>query len=509
MKAKNIAVIVLGAALVLGGCGGGKGDCEHAWSAWAEETAPTCTEEGTEKRSCQKCGREERQQIPAAGHKWGTWQEGKAPTCTQKGIQERECSVCHEKESKEVEALGHAEGVWASDNEGHWKKCPVCEEALTEKEPHTAEGGTCTVCGGEVLGLEYAVYETECHVIGIGTEAGDIVIPATYCGKPVTEIAESAFSYEAVTSVIIPNSVVYIRRTAFYQCSSLRRVELGNSVKEIGEQAFNWDRALFEVELNASLEKIGKSAFGHCAFTEIELPSSLRSIGEDAFYSAAIQSVTVPGSVTEWGAYVFDQCKSLQSVIFEKGIKEIPEDACYGCSALTDVSLPEGLETIGDTAFGNCRVLSEIAIPASVRTIGDGAFEYSGLSDIVIPDTVKSLGGAAFYNCKSLVSAVVGDGVASLGEIGQMSAVGTFEGCALLTDMTIGSGVRSIAQRTFRGCEKLASIKFRGSTDAWKLIEKESKMDTWQPTAKIGGFWSSVLAEVVCGNGTLMGEEIG
>ncbi len=506
MKAKSIVAVALGAVLVLSGCFGRKQDCEHEWSTWAEEIAPTCTEEGTEKRTCPKCGKEERQKTPAAGHKWGTWQEKEAPTCTEKGTQERECNVCHDKETKDVEAKGHAEGVWESDGEGHWKICPVCEETLTGKEPHTAEAGECTVCGGEVLGLEYAVYEHECHVIGIGTESGDITIPAAYCGKPVTEIAEKAFYYEDITSVVVPDSVEYIRRTAFYQCSSLRRVTLGNSVKEIGEQAFHWDSALSEVKLDTSLEKIGECAFGSCAITKLELPSSLQSIGQEAFYSAALQTVTVPGSVTEFGPRIFYQCKSLQSVRFEKGVKEIPQDACYGCQVLSSVSLPESLETIGNEAFGNCPALLQISIPATVQTIGAGAFEYTGLSEVTVPDSVETLENAAFYNCKSLTRAVIGNGVISLGEMKKMSDVGVFEGCVLLNDMTIGSGVKSIAQRAFRGCEQLTKIVFRGSTDVWKEIEKEKD---WGPSKKEMVWWTSVLSEVVCNNGTLTGDDIG
>ncbi len=507
MKAKGIVAIALGAALVLGGCGSIRGECAHEWSTWKEETAPTCTEEGTEKRSCPKCGKEERQKTPAAGHKWGTWQEKEAPTCTEKGTQERECGVCHEKETKSVDALGHAEGVWTSDNEGHWKICPVCEEALTEKEPHTAENGECTVCGGEVLGLEYAVYENECHVIGIGTESGDITIPAMYCGKPVTEIAEKAFFYEDITSVVIPDSVVYIRRIAFYQCASLRRVKLGSSVKEIGEQAFNWDKALTEVELNSSLETIGDGAFTNCAFTEIELPSSLQSIGQNAFYGSGIVHMRIPDSVQEVGESAFYGCENLESMQVGKGVRELPHMFCYGLSngrsKLSSVVLSEGLETIGGAAFSQCAMLTQISIPSTVRTISETAFNRTGLTEIVIPNTVETLESNAFSNCESLTRVVIGDGVTSIKS-------GTFYCCSVLSDMTVGSGVQSIAKGAFQGCENLTSIKFRGSTDAWKEIEKEGdRFGTWKPTVKSGPSWSPVLTEVICNNGTLTGDDMG
>lgn len=509
MKSKSIFVFLVGTALVLGGCGGGTKDCAHVWGTWTVETAPTCTEEGVERRTCSECGQEERQKVPAAGHRWGTWKETEVPSCAKDGVQERECESCHEKETKPVDALGHAQGVWTSDEEGHWKQCPVCGEALSEKEPHVAEDGTCTVCGGEVLGLEYAVYDTECHVIGIGTESGDIVIPATYCGKPVTEIGEKAFFYGDITSVVIPDSVLYIRKTAFYQCSSLRRVQLGTSVKEIGEQAFFWDRALSEIELPASLEKIDSTAFGYCSMKELKLPASLRSIGQEAFYSAALESVTIPAGVTEFGERIFYLCKSLQSIRFESGIKEIPDNICYGCAALSSVTLPDGLETVGNSAFANCPALTQISIPTSVLTLGEGVFEYSGLTEITIPDSVKTIGNAAFYHCASLVRAAIGDHVTSIGTNEAFGGVGMFEECGRLNDFTVGKGVKTIASRAFRGCALLTRIAYRGTTEAWKEIEKGGGTGTWRPTVKQNGLYTSVLEEVVCLGGTLTGEDMG
>lgn len=506
MKKKGILAIVLGAALVLGGCGGER--CAHEWSAWETETAATCTEEGSQRRSCPKCGKEERQKISAPGHEWGSWKEKEAPTCIKNGKQERECERCHEKETKDIEAIGHAEGVWASDGEGHWRECPVCKEALTQKEPHLSEGGDCPVCGGRTVGLEFAVYESECHVIGIGTEEGDIVIPATYAGKPVTEIGEDAFYRESITSVVIPNSVIYIRPNAFSNCNALRRAKLGNSVRVIGEQAFNWATALAEITLPASLEIIEDGAFNQCGITAIEFPSGLQSIGKNAFYKSALQNLTIPDHVSTIGDSAFYGCENLESIKVGRGVKELPHMFCYGLksgSKLTSVVLSEGLETIGDAAFANNKLLTKITIPSSVRTIDDGAFEYTGLTEIVIPDTVETLASAVFYNCKSLTRAVVGNGVSAIGDVQQTSGVGTFEECDALTDMTVGSGVRQIAQRTFRGCVLLTSITFRGTTDEWKEIEKGTE---WKPSRKEVVWWTSVLEQVVCRNGTLVGEEI-
>lgn len=46
------------------------------------------------------------------------------------------------------------------------------------------------------------------------------------------------------------------------------------------------------------------------------------------------------------GQYAFENCKSLTSVDFGTGWKEIGTNAFFGCSALKDIVLPEGVEYI-------------------------------------------------------------------------------------------------------------------------------------------------------------------
>ena len=69
--------------------------------------------------------------------------------------------------------------------------------------------------------------------------SGELVIPSSYQGKPVTSIGSSAFySCGKLTSVTIPDSVTSIGDGVFSYCYSLWRVTIGNSVTSIGDQAF-------------------------------------------------------------------------------------------------------------------------------------------------------------------------------------------------------------------------------------------------------------------------------
>ena len=101
---------------------------------WTVVKAATCTEDGTEKRTCTICGAEETRTIKAKGHTFGEWTVTKKATCTEKGSQTRTCSVCQTTETQSIAATGHTFGKWV-----------VTKEATrTEKGLKTR---TCSVCG--------------------------------------------------------------------------------------------------------------------------------------------------------------------------------------------------------------------------------------------------------------------------------------------------------------------------------------------------------------------------
>lgn len=81
-------------------------------------------------------------------------------------------------------------------------------------------------------GLAYTLKDDGTYeVSGIGTcKNTDIFIPSVYKGVPVTSIGYQAFQYcNSLTSVTIPNSIVYIGYQAFYQCYRLTSAVFSNT----------------------------------------------------------------------------------------------------------------------------------------------------------------------------------------------------------------------------------------------------------------------------------------
>lgn len=195
-------------------------------------------------------------------------------------------------------------------------------------------------------GLEYTLNMdgASYSVNGIGTcTDADIVIPATYGGKPVTSIEESAFKdCSSPTSIYIPNSVTSIGDGAFQQCTSLTSITIPSSVTSIGGGAFFYCTSLASVVIPDRVTSVREWAFAYCnSLTSITIPNSVTSISESAFYRcSALTSITIPDGVTSIGSKAFYMCDSLKSATFKGTPTSILADVFKDCNALTTINVP-------------------------------------------------------------------------------------------------------------------------------------------------------------------------
>lgn len=247
------------------------------------------------------------------------------------------------------------------------------------------------------------------------------------------EITESNVSgwddyKDEITEVYVEDGVTYIGTEAFMNCSNLKKAVVGNTVKTIQRDAFAGTPSLTDLTLGNSLEMIGEEVFWGSGLTtlvlppsvtklygtsltglwnlqafemtgkgvystsdgvlykdngktlyafpggregEYRIPGNVTSIGESAFSYTNLTKVTIPNTVKKMGSDIFIRAEKLTTLIFEKGIKEIPDSCCFGAAALTKVVIPEGVTRIGDSAFWGCTALKEVTIPSTVTKIGE------------------------------------------------------------------------------------------------------------------------------------------
>ena len=342
---------------------------------------------------------------------------------------------------------------------------PLCAADLSDLT-YTTTGGKVTI--------------TECNT----TATGELVIPDTIGGNPVTSIGNSAFYFcSSLTNITIPDGVTNIGERAFYFCNSLTSMTIPDGVTNIGERAFFYCINLTSMTIPDGVTSIGNGAFTDCiSLTTIEvgaenvnyadvngvlfnkektvlhtypagktganyvIANSVTTIGDSAFYGCnSLTSVTIGNGVTSIGERAFDSCTSLTNITIPDGVTTIASVAFIGCTSLTSITIPDSVTSIGNRAFYNCTSLRSITIPDSMTLIASGTFEKcTGLTSITIHDQVTSISYDAFADCTSLTSITIPNSVTSIGRY-------TFYRCTALTSITFQGAAPTVGSEAFTG----------------------------------------------------------
>ena len=500
----------------------------------------TCTQDGNKEYwTCSQCGgifadsegqtplTEEDIIIRAPGHVLA-YHAAQGSTCTAYGnIEYWECTVCY-KEFTDAEAVHEVpqselyipmkehnfSDTYVSDEFSHWRECTVCKTKQNQGNHiwNDSPKSACSVCGfslGYTYGLEFLSNEDGYSVkAGDGFDSADVVIPAAYRGKPVTEIAERAFSgCTALRTISIPDSIIRIDGLAFEDCTSLQQIVLPDSVQEVGFVIFSGCTALSV----ASMPAIAAESVVGCGLTELNITSgeriedwtfenmlslekialspSLNFIGTYAFMGCsnlkevhitdlsawctmnfeeggnplsigamlylngqAVTALDVPADVSAIGTYAFDGYKALTQVNLPAGLAEIGQNAFRNCSAIESITIPASVQRIGDYAFSGCDALTELVLEEGVGKISAYALaDCPSLNGIVIPDSATCDGTLYFSGCAALETVVIGDGIQSFSGL---------ENNAALREVMIGDGVTQIYVNMFRSCTALETVEF-------------------------------------------------
>ena len=132
----------------------------------------------------------------------------------------------------------------------------------------------------------------------------------------VSNIASYAFDgTRYLESVDLGDKLMVVPELAFYNCSSMRSMDLGN-VTVIGDMAFCRCTGLTELALPEGLTSIGYSAFCVTNIETLEIPSSVTLIEDEAFsYCEKLKEVTIAeSSKLEISACVFFGSMNLEKI---------------------------------------------------------------------------------------------------------------------------------------------------------------------------------------------------
>ena len=359
--------------------------------------------------------------------------------------------------------------------------------------------------------------------------------------KGVTELGAYAFAHcHSLTSINIPDSVTSIGDEAFLCCMVTKLadansdIEMPNILKRVQDKndllysssGFNLTNCTIENNkiriININSDIILKVKEGKLKGLEYRIINNTWDISAtendnviatlsgngtltisgngnmkkwpDRFHrdwhvmKSEVKTVIIEKGVTNIGDEAFADCENLTSIEIPKGVTSIGDDAFFGCAKLTTINLPESVTSIGNWAFAWCDNLTKIDILKKVTNIGNNAFEYCiNLERIEVDENnikykddngvlytkdgteiikypigkketeykilagVVSIGNYAFDNCYSLINIEIPESVTSIGD-------NAFAVCEGLVSLKIPEGVIGIGEGAFGVCENLISV---------------------------------------------------
>ena len=205
------------------------------------------------------------------------------------------------------------------------------------------------------------------------TPDGELRIPSTLGGYPVTRIGDCAFlSCQALSKVVIPESVTSIGDFSFRNCSGIKTLALPGNVRTIGYHPFEGS-----------------------ALTELALPDSLQALdGNPMAGGENLLRVSIDANNSFYSV--------VNGLLYDKDVGTL-----VGCPARHEgASIASTCVAIGPEAFSGCFRISGLILPEHVAIIGEHAFNgMSRLSSITFPASVRALEGAALFSgCRILAS---------------------------------------------------------------------------------------------------------
>jgi uncharacterized repeat protein (TIGR02543 family) len=208
------------------------------------------------------------------------------------------------------------------------------------------------------------------YSVSRGTATGEIIIPSTYLGLPVTKIADNGFSRFGqtwvFTSISIPEGIKVIGQYGLFSIpftsitlpSTLERIELG---------AFAFT-SIKSIHIPANVSFISSQTFSASTYLETISVDPLNEwfTSQDGILynkdmtkllsfppGSLLTTYTIPATVTMLEEYSIRQVSKIQSLIFQNGLVELKAYSISACSALVSVIIPISVTTMAASSVAN------------------------------------------------------------------------------------------------------------------------------------------------------------
>lgn len=163
---------------------------------------------------------------------------------------------------------------------------------------------------------------------------------------------------------------------------SFDELQYFTSIDEIGAETFKQCKNLTSITIPQNVIWIEENAFSGCnSLVDIIIPTDVTWIGDSAFLNCnKLENITIPNNVTVLGSAAFQGCTNLTTAIISNNITKIGSTTFYGCSSLTQIVIPQNVTSIGSSAFSNCNKLTEIYCTPTIPPTLDGNTVFNSIA---------------------------------------------------------------------------------------------------------------------------------
>lgn len=306
------------------------------------------------------------------------------------------------------------------------------------------------------------------YMVSAGREISrvkDLVIPATYNGKPVRSLNENAFkNCKSLVSVTIPSTVETIPETAFDGCTiqKYKSYVVASNLNPVFE-ATDDGVLLRHNYATGALDLMFVPALNGDTF---RVPNGVTNLRTRAFNGLRVSEIVIPASVKTIAISAFNNCTNLTKVTFEEGAGEaleIDNAAFNNCANIEELVLPGRLSKWGEDGE-IVSALSNFAKLKKITVVGvNNNSKYSSDENGMLFGKTLGIGDTLLFcpRASELTEYVVPSSVLYIGD-GAFSAVkvnGSWQS-RKLTTVTFHNQMRGIGEKAFYYAARLNSVTF-------------------------------------------------
>lgn len=288
---------------------------------------------------------------------------------------------------------------------------------------------------------------------------------------------------------------------SFIGANNLETIALPDSLNTIGSQVFWNCKSLKSIEISENITYIDQNTFGFCtALESVKLPDSLTTIRNGAFTECySLKKIEIPKNVTEISMYAFENCVALERVILPLSLTKIDTGAFGRCAALKHVYYEGSSDDFGSISITNSTSsYNNDAIINAEKHYNFNSSLYVNISDEYVNDIAIITGSGATPSSETAAWHYwdeYSETATALIINGDITTIGSysFSGFDNLSIVIINSPSVTIEPNAFTDCPNLENVIFFGDSiftkDAFSGCS--ATINVFQNTKKQHSFTSS------------------